>query len=82
MHRYFFLRKNLFVKYYLKGVESERNAIIAALDSGIKGELQDDPLPGDVLTVAEVLLLFLNSMSHPIVPYRSVITKRFKIFKI
>ena len=43
--------------------------MIRMLDSDSMDALQSEELPGEVRSIAEVLLLFLNSMPEPIIPY-------------
>ena len=52
-----------------QGVQAETENIIRMLDSDSIEALQSEELPGEVKSIAEVLLLFLNSMPEPIIPY-------------
>ena len=52
-----------------QGVQAETENIIRMLDSDSIEALQSEELPGEVRSIAEVLLLFLNSMPEPIIPY-------------
>lgn len=52
-----------------QGVQAETENIIRMLDSDSIESLQSEELPGEVKSIAEVLLLFLNSMPEPIIPY-------------
>jgi phosphatidylinositol-bisphosphatase len=56
--------ENLFID---EGMDKEVKQIREFLDSG--GALTDDPIPGSIHSVAEVFVLYLESLAEPVVPY-------------